>query len=146
MFNSSQCQCWGDWWAGISDGSPEGRVRGPEEEKGELRRERWRALRCFACFAAVFSLGLSCLRCLLRSAHPHVASQQRCVLFAVFFPLSASFLAAFLVLYWSVPGFTSSRRKKEGAGNHGRKAKGKRKIVSSGGVRRRGEDLSQTTL
>jgi hypothetical protein len=63
-----------------------------------------------------------------------------------FSPLSASFLAAFLVLYWPVHGFTSSRRKKEGAGNHRRKAEGKRKIVSSGGVRRRGEDLSQTTL
>ncbi len=69
----------------ISDGSPEGRVRGPEEENGELRRLRCRAVRCSACFAAVFSLGLSCLPCLFRSAHPHVASQQRCVLFAGFF-------------------------------------------------------------
>lgn len=111
----------------ISDGSPEGRVRGPEEEEGELRRQRWLAVQCGAslCFCFLAGTFVSSLLVPVRASARSFPATVCCFLF--FFPLSASFLAAFLVRYWSVHGFTSSRRKKEGAGNQRRKSKGKKK-------------------
>jgi hypothetical protein len=84
LFNSSQCQCGGDWWAGFRTGHPRDACEDPRKKKGSFAGND--GLRCSAVlrFASVFSLGLSCLRCLLRSAL-HVASHQPCVLFPVFF-------------------------------------------------------------
>lgn len=131
----------------ISDGSPEGRVRGPEEEEGELRRQRWLVVRCGAslCFCFLAGTFVSSLLVPVRASARSFPATV-CAVSCFFF----RFQRAFWRRFWCVIGrfmvSPAAEERKKVQGTTGGNPKEKRKIVSGGGVRRKGEDLSQTTL